>query len=119
MPSTTAFSPTHLATSIPGIFAAVGVALAWHPRLARRIRLAHWSSALGQGPAAARNMLGITTVYDRVAFLFSDQYDVGMEFTGPDPVSLSRWYAVRVRPMPAAAAASSRGTGPGREVTYS
>lgn len=72
----------HLATSIPGIFAAGDVARAWHPRLARRIRLEHWSSALNQGPAAARNMLGITTVYDRVPFFFSDQYDVGMEYSG-------------------------------------
>lgn len=72
----------HLAASIPGIFAAGDVARAWHPRLARRIRLEHWSSALNQGPAAARNMLGITTVYDRIPFFFSDQYDVGMEYSG-------------------------------------
>lgn len=58
------------------------MARAFHSRLARRIRLEHWSSALGRGLAAARNMLGITTVYDRVPFFFSDQYDVGMEFTG-------------------------------------
>ena len=72
----------HLATNVPDIFAAGDVARAWHPRLARRIRLEHWSAALEQGPVAARNMLGIATVYDRVPFFFSDQYDVGMEYSG-------------------------------------
>lgn len=72
----------HLATNVPGIFAAGDVADAWHPTLGRRLRLEHWSSALNQGPAAARNMLGITTVYDRTPFFFSDQYDVWMEYTG-------------------------------------
>lgn len=72
----------HLATDVEGIFAAGDVANAWHPRLGHRLRLEHWSSALNQGPAAARNMLGLTTVYDRVPFFFSDQYDVGMEYSG-------------------------------------
>lgn len=86
----------HLATSIPGIFAAGDVARAWHPRLARRIRLEHWSSALNQGPAAARNMLGIATVYDRIPFFFSDQYDVGMEYSG----SAADWDQVIFRGNP-------------------
>lgn len=72
----------HLATGAPGVFAAGDVADAWHPLFGHRLRLEHWSSALNQGPAAARNMLGITTVYDRVPFFFSDQYDIGMEYAG-------------------------------------
>ncbi|MEO7587541.1 MAG: FAD-dependent oxidoreductase [Arachnia sp.] len=72
----------HLATNVPGIFAAGDVANALHPFLGSRLRLEHWSSALEQGPVAARNMLGITTVYDRVPFFFTDQYDVWMEYTG-------------------------------------
>lgn len=72
----------HLATGTAGIFAAGDVANAWHPRLGQRLRLEHWSSALNQGPTAARNMLGISTVYDRVPFFFSDQYEVGMEYVG-------------------------------------
>ncbi len=72
----------HLATGAPGVFAAGDVADAWHPRLGRRLRLEHWSSALNQGPAAARNMLGGNVVYDRVPFFFSDQYEVGMEYSG-------------------------------------
>jgi 3-phenylpropionate/trans-cinnamate dioxygenase ferredoxin reductase subunit len=71
-----------LATSAPNVFAAGDVANAWHPVLERRVRLEHWSAALNQGPAAARNMLGIKTAYERVPYFFSDQYDVGMEYSG-------------------------------------
>lgn len=72
----------YLATNISGIYAAGDVANAWHPFLGSHLRLEHWSSALEQGPVAARNMLGIATVYDRVPFFFTDQYDVWMEYTG-------------------------------------
>ncbi len=72
----------HLASDVVGVFAAGDVASAWHPVLDRRIRLEHWSSALNQGPAAARNMLGIKTPYDRIPYFFSDQYEVGMEYSG-------------------------------------
>lgn len=72
----------YLAASVPGIFAAGDVANAWHPRLGHRLRLEHWSSALNQGPVAARNMLGANAAYDRIPFFFSDQYDVGLEYSG-------------------------------------
>jgi 3-phenylpropionate/trans-cinnamate dioxygenase ferredoxin reductase subunit len=71
-----------LQTSVPGIYAAGDVARAHHPLLRRSVRVEHWANALNQGPAAARNMLGAHTPYDRVPYFFSDQYDVGMEFTG-------------------------------------
>lgn len=72
----------HLAASVPGVFAAGDVANAWHPLLGARLRLEHWSSALNQGPTAARNMLGAGQRYERLPFFFSDQYDVGMEYVG-------------------------------------
>jgi 3-phenylpropionate/trans-cinnamate dioxygenase ferredoxin reductase subunit len=31
---------------------------------------------------AAKNMLGIPTPYKRIPYFFSDQYDVGMEYSG-------------------------------------
>jgi 3-phenylpropionate/trans-cinnamate dioxygenase ferredoxin reductase subunit len=61
------------------------VASAWHPLFARRIRLEHWSSALNEGPAAARNMLGRRTPYERIPYFYCDQYDVGMEYSGYAP----------------------------------
>ncbi|HET9078135.1 MAG TPA: FAD-dependent oxidoreductase [Acidimicrobiales bacterium] len=75
----------HLRTSVPAIFAAGDVANAFHPRYGTRIRLEHWSSALNQGPVAARAMLGRDVVYDRTPYFFSDQYDLGMEYRGWAP----------------------------------
>lgn len=72
----------YLAASVPGIFAAGDVAHAWHPVLRQRIRLEHWSSALNQGPVVAKNMLGARLPYDRIPYFFSDQYDIGMEYSG-------------------------------------
>ena len=71
-----------LEASAPGIFAAGDVANAWHPFYEQRIRVEHWSNALNQGPAAARAMLGEDVSYDRIPYFFSDQYDVGMEYSG-------------------------------------
>lgn len=78
----------YLATSVPGIYAAGDVAAAWHPVLQRRIRLEHWSSALNQGPVAAANMAADISgakdkqPYTKIPYFFSDQYDVGMEYSG-------------------------------------
>jgi 3-phenylpropionate/trans-cinnamate dioxygenase ferredoxin reductase subunit len=74
-----------LATSAPGVYAAGDVASAWHPRYGAPIRLEHWSAALNQGPAAARNMLGMNTPYEKLPYFYSDQYDLGMEYRGWAP----------------------------------
>jgi 3-phenylpropionate/trans-cinnamate dioxygenase ferredoxin reductase subunit len=71
-----------LRTSAPNIYAAGDVANAWHPFYGRRIRVEHWANALNQGPAAARSMLGEDVSYERIPYFFSDQYDVGMEYSG-------------------------------------
>ena len=70
-----------LETSAPGVFAAGDVANQLHPSLGR-LRVEHWDNALQQGPAAARSMLGSTEGYARLPYFFSDQYDVGMEYSG-------------------------------------
>jgi 3-phenylpropionate/trans-cinnamate dioxygenase ferredoxin reductase component len=72
----------HLETGAPGVFAAGDVANAYHPFYGERIRVEHWANALHQGPLAARTMLGHDDVYDRLPYFFSDQYDVGMEYSG-------------------------------------
>jgi 3-phenylpropionate/trans-cinnamate dioxygenase ferredoxin reductase subunit len=71
-----------LATSAPGVYAAGDVANALHPFYGRRVRVEHWANALNQGPVAARNMLGAKEPDDRIPYFFSDQYDVGMEYSG-------------------------------------
>jgi 3-phenylpropionate/trans-cinnamate dioxygenase ferredoxin reductase subunit len=72
----------HLRSTDPDVFAAGDVANAYYPCLGRHLRLEHWSAALHQGPVAAANMVGNTTAYDQVPYFFSDQYDMGMEYTG-------------------------------------
>ena len=78
-----------LGTSAPGIYAAGDVANARHP-LYGRLRVEHWANALNQGPAAARSMLGRDERYERIPYFFSDQYDIGLEYSGhangTDPV---------------------------------
>jgi 3-phenylpropionate/trans-cinnamate dioxygenase ferredoxin reductase subunit len=74
-----------LATSAPGVFAAGDVANAFHALYGERIRTEHWANALNQGPAASRAMLGEPVSYDRIPYFFSDQYDVGMEYSGHAP----------------------------------
>jgi 3-phenylpropionate/trans-cinnamate dioxygenase ferredoxin reductase subunit len=72
----------NLRSSAPNIYAAGDVANAWHPFFEQQIRVEHWANALNQGPAAARAMLGDESGYDRLPYFFSDQYDVGMEYSG-------------------------------------
>jgi 3-phenylpropionate/trans-cinnamate dioxygenase ferredoxin reductase subunit len=87
----------HLRTSAPGVFAAGDVAGAQHPFYRERIRVEHWANALRQGPVAARNMLGAGEPYDCMPYFFSDQYDVGMEYSGFAPT----WERVIFRGDPA------------------
>ncbi|MGK5642002.1 NAD(P)/FAD-dependent oxidoreductase [Streptomyces sp. URMC 126] len=76
---------TALRTSDPDVFAAGDVAAVERPDAAGRLRVEHWANALHSGPAAARAMLGRPVVYDRVPYFFSDQYDIGMEYSGYAP----------------------------------
>ena len=71
-----------LRTSAPDVFAAGDVANAFNPLYGRGVRVEHWANALNSGPAAARSMLGQDVSYDRVPYFFSDQYDLGMEYSG-------------------------------------
>ncbi len=73
---------TTLETSVPGIFAAGDVASAWHPFYEERLRSEHWANARFGGTAAGKAMLGGTEPYDRIPYFYSDQYDLGMEYTG-------------------------------------
>ncbi|MEV7461294.1 NAD(P)/FAD-dependent oxidoreductase [Streptomyces rubiginosohelvolus] len=74
-----------LRTSDPHIYAAGDVASAQHPLLGTRLRVEHWANALNGGPAAARAMLGQDVTYDRIPYFFSDQYDLGLEYSGWAP----------------------------------
>lgn len=85
-----------LESSAPGIFAVGDIAAVPYPD-GRRVRLEHWSAALNQGPAAAKNMLGAGQPYTKVPYFFSDQWDLGMEYRGYAP----EWDSVVFRGVPA------------------
>jgi len=71
-----------LRASAPDVFAAGDVASSFHPLYGRYVRVEHWANALHGGPAAARSMLGQAVSHDRVPYFFTDQYDLGMEYSG-------------------------------------
>lgn len=87
----------HLATSAPGIYAAGDIAAAWHPLFGTRLRVEHWDNARRQGRAAALGMMGRSEPYERVPYFYSDQFDLGMEYSGYAPA----WDRVVFRGDPA------------------
>jgi 3-phenylpropionate/trans-cinnamate dioxygenase ferredoxin reductase component len=87
----------HLRTSARDVYAAGDVASAFHPLYGEHLRVEHWANALNQGITAGATMLGSTTSYERVPYFFSDQYDLGMEYSGHAP----EWDEVVFRGDPA------------------
>ncbi|MGW7279374.1 NAD(P)/FAD-dependent oxidoreductase [Streptomyces sp. NPDC054844] len=75
----------NLRTSDPDIYAAGDVASFHHALFDTSLRVEHWANALNGGPAAARAMLGRGLAHDRVPYFFTDQYDLGMEYSGWAP----------------------------------
>jgi 3-phenylpropionate/trans-cinnamate dioxygenase ferredoxin reductase component len=74
-----------LRTTDPDIYAAGDVANAFHPLIGTHIRVEHWANALHQPLTAARAMLGQAASYDRLPYFYTDQYDLGMEYSGYVP----------------------------------
>jgi 3-phenylpropionate/trans-cinnamate dioxygenase ferredoxin reductase component len=72
----------HLRTADPAVYAAGDVADAFVPQLGRHVRVEHWANAQRQGAVAAKSMLGQDVTFDRLPYFFTDQYDLGMEYTG-------------------------------------
>ncbi|HEV7651859.1 MAG TPA: FAD-dependent oxidoreductase [Actinophytocola sp.] len=71
-----------LRTADPDVYAAGDVASFPSARYGRLIRVEHWANALNGGPLAARAMLGKDVTYTDLPYFFTDQYDLGMEYTG-------------------------------------
>lgn len=76
------------------IVVAGDVASWWNSRLGRYVRLEHWTNAVDQAEAAARNLLlgaDHAIPYDTSAYVWSDQFDLRLEVIGiPGPVEHSR-----------------------------
>ncbi len=69
-------------TSMPRIYAAGDVANWLHPDIGQRLRVEHYDNAAMQGAAAARSMLGRADVYAPLPYVWSDQYDVNLQYVG-------------------------------------
>ena len=82
----------------------------FHPLYGQQVRVEHWANALNSGPAVARAMLGQPVSYDRVPYFYTDQYDLGMEYS----VFGDPGYTVVNRGNPASVSSSPSGSSPGR-----
>lgn len=76
-----------LRTSDPDVYAAGDIANAVHPLIDLRLRSEHWANALHGGAAAARSMLGRSVSYDTIPYFYTDQFDLGMEYSGYGPLT--------------------------------
>ena len=75
-----------LRTSDDRVFAAGDIANAYHPLAGERLRSEHWANALIGGAVAARAMLGQAAVHDSIPYFYTDQFDLGMEYSGFAPL---------------------------------
>ncbi len=80
-------------TSAPGIYAAGDVANWWHPDIGEQLRVEHYDNAAMQGAAAARSMLGQAEAYAPLPYVWSDQYDVNLQYVGFP----TEWHEIVVR----------------------
>lgn len=84
-----------LQTSSPDIYAAGDVANAMHPVTGVRARSEHWANAIAGGKVAARSMLGQDAVLDDIPYFYTDQFDLGMEYSGYGALSKDAELVVR------------------------
>lgn len=75
----------YLRAGPPGVYAAGDVCRWFNPLFGEEMRIEHWTSAVEQGMAAARNILagdeGAKPVAS-VPYVWSDQYDVSIQYLG-------------------------------------
>jgi len=73
-------------TSADDVYAVGDVASVYQPFLGSHLRTEHWATAENQGPAAGRAMAGESIEYDAPPYFYTDQYDLGMEYSGYAPL---------------------------------
>ncbi|WP_438856496.1 NAD(P)/FAD-dependent oxidoreductase [Agromyces sp. M3QZ16-3] len=69
-------------TSADGVYAAGDVASVFNPTLGHRLRVEHWANADASGRAVGRVLAGEELEYDEIPYFYTDQYDLGMEYSG-------------------------------------
>ncbi|MBG6057194.1 3-phenylpropionate/trans-cinnamate dioxygenase ferredoxin reductase subunit [Cryobacterium sp. MP_M5] len=66
----------------PDVYAVGDVASVFHPVLGHHLRVEHWANAEYAGTAAGRSMLDQAVSYDAIPYFYTDQFDLGMEYSG-------------------------------------
>ncbi|WP_447978641.1 NAD(P)/FAD-dependent oxidoreductase [Candidatus Nitrospira bockiana] len=74
----------YLRSSHPDVFAAGDVANYFDPLFQKRRRVEHWGHAEYTGQLAARNMAGDSAAYDLLTYVWSDLFDLHLEFAGDE-----------------------------------
>ena len=69
-------------SSDPDVYAVGDIAEAETPALGRRVRVEHWANALDRPEFVAAGILGGSAGFDKLPFFYSDQYDLGLEYSG-------------------------------------
>jgi 3-phenylpropionate/trans-cinnamate dioxygenase ferredoxin reductase subunit len=73
--------------SAEDVYAVGDVADPYLPAIERHLRNEHWANAIAGGKVAARAILGERAAYDEIPYFYSDQYDLGMEYSGYAPLT--------------------------------
>lgn len=71
-------------TSAPGLYAAGDVAAYPDPHFGKRRRVEHWGHAEHSGQIAGANMAGAETPYGLLSYVWSDIFDLHLEFAGDE-----------------------------------
>ena len=74
----------HMRTSHPDIYAAGDVINYIDPIFNRRRRVEHWGHAEHSGQIAGRGMAGGSETYDLLSYVWSDIFDIHLEFAGDE-----------------------------------
>ncbi|MBG0739466.1 FAD-dependent oxidoreductase [Paeniglutamicibacter antarcticus] len=84
-----------LHTSTADVFAAGDVANAMHPVTGEFARSEHWANAIAGGKTAARSMLGQDAALADIPYFYTDQFDLGMEYSGYAALAKSAELVIR------------------------
>lgn len=74
-------------TSDADVLAVGDVASVFLPFLGSHLRTEHWANARHAGRAAGRSLAGAAVEYDEIPYFYTDQYDLGMEYSGYGPLA--------------------------------